>query len=313
MWENYGLIFSDTDLKNIDSSLTFAKSPQFLLVDGTPTFYFTSQCKDSQDKWVSLPYWVSFDASLSLITGFSEKAIVESGSLGAFDEHGIFPFSPIKLDEGYLAYTTGWSRKVSVDIDMAIGVCKSEDGLKFERISDGPIMASSLNEPFLVGDAFVKKFHGAFYMWYIYGDKWVTPQQGNEPERRYRIAQAVSSDGLHWSRGGDYIISVNDQNECQALPTVVFFDGKYQMAFCYRDTFDFRNGGEKSYKLGYAFSTDLVTWSRDDTFINTISSRSKWDSEMQCYPNLFILEGALYCAYNGNGFGKGGFGLAKLL
>ena len=93
MWENYGVIFSDSDLKKIDANLDFAKSPQFVLIKDSPVFYFTTQCRDKQGKWVSLPYWVSFDSSFLNIEGFSKKPVVEKGSLGAFDEHGIFPLN----------------------------------------------------------------------------------------------------------------------------------------------------------------------------------------------------------------------------
>ena len=311
MWENLGQIFSIEDLRNIDSELEFAKSPQFLLIDETPVFFFTSQKKDSTGKWISSPYWVSFNSSFSKVIGFSNKPIIEKGSLGAFDEHGIFPFSPVKIDKKYFAYTTGWSRRKSVDIEMSIGLTISNDGFNFRRVSTGPIMNSSLKEPFLVGDAFVKKFDDVFFMWYIFGDKWIPSKKNGDPQRRYKIAQAVSKDGLHWERDSEYIISAKDYNECQALPTVVLFKNKYHMAFCYRDMFNFRDGGNGSYKLGYAYSNDLGNWIRDDLFLSSISDRNSWDAFMQCYPNLFVYNNSLYCAYNGNYFGKNGFGLAK--
>ena len=33
---------------------------------------------------------------------------------------------------------------------------------------------------------------------------------------------------------------------------------------------------------------------------------------MQCYPNVFEMDNEIYMLYNGNAFGKYGFGLAKL-
>ena len=311
MWKTMGQVFSTFDLKKIDDRLEFAKSPQFLLVNGQPTFFFTSQLRDSVGKWVSLPYWVRFDDDFSKVIDFSKAPILREGLLGSFDEHGIFPFSPLKDNKKFLAYTTGWSRRTSVDIEMSIGVAISDDGLEFKRVSQGPVMTSSINEPFLVGDAFVRKYENRFIMWYIFGDKWFSLGSNKDPQRRYRIAQAESIDGLNWSRNGKYIVSVTDDLECQALPSVVFFRGKYHMAFCFRDMFDFRSGGDKSYKLGYASSFDLKQWHRDDSFIASISERSDWDESMQCYPNFFVFNGSLYCAYNGNEFGKLGFGLAK--
>jgi hypothetical protein len=37
-----------------------------------------------------------------------------------------------------------------------------------------------------------------------------------------------------------------------------------------------------------------------------------WDAGMQCYPNIFHLNGEIYLLYNGNQFGKFGFGIARL-
>jgi hypothetical protein len=38
-----------------------------------------------------------------------------------------------------------------------------------------------------------------------------------------------------------------------------------------------------------------------------------WDSEMMCYPNVFECNKDTYLIYNGNDFGKNGFGIAKLI
>jgi hypothetical protein len=37
-----------------------------------------------------------------------------------------------------------------------------------------------------------------------------------------------------------------------------------------------------------------------------------WDADMQCYPHAFECDGSVYLLYNGNEFGRYGFGLAKL-
>lgn len=311
-WENFGLIFSTDELKKISEDLFFAKSPQFLLLHGVPTFYFATQRRDKSGKWVSAPCFVQYNGLLNEIERIHCDIIEKPGQVGCFDEHGVFPFSPISVGDQVWAYTTGWTRRISVDVDMSIGLCKSQDGFKFERFCDGPIMTHSLKEPFLVGDAFVILVGDTFRMWYIFGDKWLNNPISGIPERRYRIASALSDDGLNWKRNGDHIIAPHDENECQALPSVTYYNGRYHMVFCYRDTFSFRQGGASSYRLGYAYSFDSLTWKRDDSFVAFISARGDWDSEMQCYPNIFVYEDNLYCVYNGNDFGIGGFGLARL-
>ena len=37
-----------------------------------------------------------------------------------------------------------------------------------------------------------------------------------------------------------------------------------------------------------------------------------WDSDMMCYPHLCSVNEKIYLLYNGNNFGKTGFGLAVL-
>lgn len=84
------------------------------------------------------------------------------------------------------------------------------------------------------------------------------------------------------------------------------------MFFCFRHSYDFRKNKNRSYRIGYAVSKDLKSWKRCDEKLGFVLSETGWDSQMQCYPNVFVMEDELYMLYNGNEFGKYGFGLAKL-
>jgi hypothetical protein len=68
----------------------------------------------------------------------------------------------------------------------------------------------------------------------------------------------------------------------------------------------------KTYRIGYAESTDGVDWQRKDNQVGIDVSDAGWDSEMIEYPCVFDHAGERYMLYNGNGFGKTGFGLAIL-
>jgi len=212
-----------------------------------------------------------------------------------------------------LAFTTGWSRRTSVSIEMEIGFAESFDGeATFMKPGlRGPIMSPTPNESCLIGDGFVRFFDGVFHMWYIFGKEW--RRACDEPERFYRIAYARSGDGLNWERDGRYIITPKSDNECQALPTVFNKSGRHHMYFCYRDTFDFRKNKQKSYKLGYAFSVDGINWTRQDDLAGIEGTPGEWDSDMTCYPHVFECDGNHFLLYNGNEFGKHGFGAAVLV
>tara|TARA_Y100001934_G_C11902725_1_gene562961 strand:- start:395 stop:640 length:246 start_codon:yes stop_codon:yes gene_type:complete len=75
---------------------------------------------------------------------------------------------------------------------------------------------------------------------------------------------------------------------------------------------DFRNKKEFSYRIGHASSADLITWNRNDDTFSLNVSKHGWDSQMVCYPHVFEYQKQVYLMYNGNDFGKYGFGIARL-
>lgn len=309
-WIKLGKIFEPQS-----HGLEYAQSPQAIVFDHFIRIYFSTRTIDSTGKFLSDICFVDMSKDFKDIIRISEKNVIPLGELGCFDEHGIFPISPFKFNNKIYAYTTGWSRRVSVSVETSIGLAISQDnGLTFKKRGMGPIMSSTLHEPFLVGDAFVKEYLGSLHMWYIYGTKWITYDEDQIPERVYKIGHATSNDGISWSKEGNAIIpDFIDENECQALPTVFNRNNRYHMYFCYRDAKGFRNDPSKAYRLGYAYSDDLITWTRDESLSGIgREGQDAWDSKMMCYPNTFESDGNVYLLYNGNEFGKYGFGAAKL-
>ena len=57
----------------------------------------------------------------------------------------------------------------------------------------------------------------------------------------------------------------------------------------------------------------MNSWIRDDSRLQFIGEQGNWERDMQCYPNLCQLDEQVYLLYNGNTFGAGGFGVAKLM
>lgn len=84
------------------------------------------------------------------------------------------------------------------------------------------------------------------------------------------------------------------------------------MWYCYRGTKDYRTGRSQSYRIGYAESQDGIHWTRKDECVGIDVSENGWDSEMIAYPYIYKHMDTTYLFYNGNGFGKSGFGYAIL-
>jgi hypothetical protein len=314
-WNKLGKIFDPTEHPLPHNCFAFAQSPQTLVLEDRVRIYFSTREKDSTGKFLSHIAYVDFDKNMQEMLDLSSHTVISLGGLGCFDEHGIFPVNVMPDGDRVLAYTTGWNRKVSVSADASIGLAISYDnGVTFEKHGKGPIMAASLNEPFLVADAFVAMYEGLYHMWYIYGTKWKKFVENEAPDRVYKIAYATSNDGVNWQRDGRLIIEDKlNEDECQALPTVFELDGRYHMYFCYRQAHGFRTESDSAYRLGYAWSDDLLNWNRDDDSAGIAVAEDGWDSKMQCYPHTFKVDGKVYMLYNGNEFGRTGFGLAELV
>jgi predicted GH43/DUF377 family glycosyl hydrolase len=313
---NRGKIFDPTEHTLPAMCEQYAQSPQALVAEDRVRVYFSTRARDGNGKFLSHVAYVDFDSMLEKVISVADRQVISLGELGAFDEHGIFPFNVAPVGNELFAYTSGWSRRVSVSVETGIGIAKSKDGGKtFSRLGPGPVLTASLDEPFLVGDPFVKNFNNSFYMWYIFGTEWREYDENGPPERIYKIGYAMSEDGIAWERANtsQLIADSLGSDESQALPSVIFCKDQYHMFFCFRESYDFRSQADRGYRLGYARSDDLVSWQRHDTLLEAAMSYSDWDNEMQCYPNVFETDGRVFLLYNGNEFGKYGFGLAEII
>jgi hypothetical protein len=315
-WRKLGRIFDPRDFRLANGCVEFAQSPQALVFDEFVRIYFATRSVDeSNGKYRSHIAFVDMKKNLKDVIRTSERTVIPLGKLGCFDEHGIFPMNPLRREDAVYAYTCGWSRRVSVSVETAIGLAVShDDGVTFQKLGDGPVLAASLREPCLVGDAFVKVVGDTFHMWYIFGTGWKRFTESAAPDRTYKIGHAVSADGVTWAReeGRQIIADRLGAEESQALPSVIDISGRHHMVFCYRESRDFRKNRDRGYRIGHAWSDDLVHWTRDDGNPGIKVTEGDWDSDMLCYPHVFACDGKVYLLYNGNEFGRYGFGLAVL-
>ncbi len=311
-----GKIFDPTKFNLPNDCVQFAQSPQALVFDDFVRIYFSTRSVDKYNgKYLSHIAFVDMNKNFRKIIRVSRDTVIGLGKLGCFDEHGIFPMNVVRHGDVIYGYTCGWNRRMSVSVDTAIGLAIShDDGVTFQRIGDGPVLAASLHEPCLVGDGFVKFIKGYFHMWYIFGTGWKQFSSETAPDRTYKIGHAVSVDGINWVKeeARQIIADRLGTDESQALPTVIEIDDRNHMFFCYRQSFDFRNNKDRGYRIGHAYSDDLINWTRDDDHPLLDVTPGDWDSDMLCYPHVFECDGEVYLLYNGNEFGRYGFGLAVL-
>ena len=314
-WKKKGLIFNPTSRYNWMN--THAQVPYSLIMNNNilRVFFSTREKQDINGNFKSYSAYVDLDINnFKNIINVSDHPIITLGSVGEFDEFGSMAGSVCKNNDEYWLYYCGWQRSLSTPYNWAIGLAKSiDDGKSFRKIGPGPIVGPTINEPYLQACPIVYKFPDStcWHMFYLSGVKWIDVQD-NKKESQYFIMHARSKDGVSWERDSKPIIQPLVDDECQTSSSIFYKDGLYHMFFSYRHGVDFRKNIDRSYRIGYAYSHDLINWIRDDSLVGIDVSEDGWDSEMIAYPHVFTYAGKFFMFYCGNDFGKNGFGYAIL-
>jgi predicted GH43/DUF377 family glycosyl hydrolase len=305
-WQKQGLVFGPAN--GSEWMKSHAQVPTPLLGDGFIRVYFSARPERS----LSLTSYVDLDENdPSKILRVNQDPILEPGKPGTFDEHGIMPSCAIRNGDQIYLYYSGWSRGTSVPYTNSTGLAISEDGGDtFRRVSEGPILSKSFHDPYSATSPCVLKEGDAWHMWYCSGTGWL--EIDGKYEHIYDIKYAHSSNGILWSTTGETTIGPGTQLEALTRPFVTSCSDGYHMWFCYRGSRDFRDG-EDAYKIGYASSRDLTNWSRTDAESGIGPSETGWDSKMVAYPAVITVNDRTLMFYNGNGFGREGFGYAELV
>lgn len=235
------------------------------------------------------------------------KPILEPGSLGCFDDSGVIPTSIVNVGNKKLLYYTGINLGVTVKFRASIGLAEWNNMThRFERCFEGPVIDRTKKFPHFVNGPEVHYENNCFRAWFSSCIGWKAEEK--EPKHFYRIEYAESFDGVDWCRDGTVAIDFQDEFEYAiVLPRVIKDESEYKMWFCSRATKEY-----DAYRIRYATSIDGVKWERKDQMIGIDVSENGWDSQMICYPFVFDHNGERYMLYNGNDYGKTGFGIAIL-
>lgn len=310
LWEKKGLIFVPDGRYGWMQS--HAQNPSVLILEDRLRVYFTCRPrKDRDGNVISVTTFIDLNKqNPTEIIYVHDRPVLPLGGLGTFDQFGVMPGCVLRVGNEIWLYYVGWLRCQGVPYNHAIGLAISDDdAVEFRRVDRGPLFGRTLKEPFLQNSPFVLRRSGIFHMWYSSGIEWI--EHAGRMESIYVLMHAKSHDGIRWERESVPCVPYVVDYECQTNPSVIEIDNRFHMWFCYRYGLDFRNA-ERGYRIGYAWSEDLINWYREDDFGKLIPSKEGWDSQMVCYPCVINLDSRVYMFYSGNYFGRDGFGYAVL-
>lgn len=303
-WKKLGQIF-DLKEQNIGWIKSHAMLPTPLLLDDRIRVYFTARDGNGHSR-ISFVDLKREDPGQILYV--HDRPLLEVGKLGTFDDSGTMATCAIRNGDKIYLYYTAYNIRVTVPYSNSIGLAVSSDeGVTFNRMFEGPIVDRNMHEPYFAISPWVTRDNELWHLWYASGTGWVIVN--DKPESLYEIRYAYSKDGIVWQRDNVTCIPPLTPQEANARPTVIKEDSRYKMWFCYRGSWDFRDGTD-SYRIGYAEADDPIHWTRDDSRSGLAHNDEEWDSRMQAYPSIVTADGNKYMFYNGNGFGVAGFGCA---
>jgi hypothetical protein len=246
---------------------------------------------------------VHLDPERARITAIEESPVLRLGEPGTFDQNGTsYPWLVRGADGRLLLYYTGWVPAVLVPWQNDLGLATSADDRYFERVSRAPILPRTNAEPLGIGSVCVLREGDRWRMWYTCFDRW---DLSSRERHWYHIRSAESKNGMDWTDRGRIALSYTAQDEhVFGKPCVLRWGSRYVMWYSYRGS---------SYRIGMADSDDGDLWRRCDGAVGIGASATGWDSEMVCYSHVFSWQGRWFMLYNGNGYGRGGLGLAELV
>lgn len=300
-WIKRGQVFKAAFRTSHPKLLTHAANPLPIHLDGSVYRCFFSS-RDAQNR--SSVGAVDIDLEqLKVVREFKEPFFTH-GPKGSFFADGV------SIGNCYVAGGTqymlfmGWQNPAEAHWRGEIGrlIVTSDLTLKLENTA--PFIGLNEQDSISLSYPWVHKNSATeFHMWFGSTQTW---DAGNG-EMHHTIEHATSTDGHHWTRTQHSIPSEIGVAQAFSRPTVLKAEnGEYRMWFSYRC------GSGRTYRIGQARSKDAKAWNLHlhDAVIPTATNG--WDSEMVEYPFVFEHDQATYMLYNGNGYGKTGFGIAEL-
>jgi hypothetical protein len=258
--------------------------------------------RDSQNR--SSVGFVDVDVIKRELVYVHDKPVFEHGPEDSFYSHGVSIGNCYEAEGDRYILFMGWQCPSGGHWRGDIGRLVLQHDFSLRIDSDKPFMSTDVTDPVSLSYPWViPKENGGYHMWYGSTMTW---DAGNG-DMLHVIKHAASKDGHRWQRDGVAIPYRLGTAQAFSRPSVIGnqHDG-YHMWFSYR------GGAGSTYRIGYAYSRSGATWDLRLKETGIDLSPSGWDSEMIEYPFVFEHRGERLMLYNGNGYGKTGFGIAVL-
>jgi len=225
------------------------------------------------------------------------------GPSDSFYSHGVSIGNAYQVGSTWYMLFMGWQQPKGEHWFGEIGRLIVNSDFSLSLDSNEPFFGLDKEDPISLSYPWVEKLGDQYQMWYGSTIEW---DVGND-EMLHIIKSATSEDGHTWRKTGKAIPYSIGHAQAFSRPTVLAQkDMPLTMLFSYR------SGDGSSYKIGSSVCAPDSKW-QEVKDVSSLSAASKgWDSQMQEYPFVWQHKDQVHILYNGNDFGKSGFGIATL-
>jgi hypothetical protein len=296
-WKKMGRVFCP-DCNNAKLR-SHASNPLALHLEGD-IFRVLYSGRDEQNR--SSVGFVDIDISRRTVVYSHPEPIFVHGDRGSFFSHGVSIGNLYVCRGNQFILFMGWQVCPGEHWRGDIGRLALHDKKDLVLTPDYSLLGRDEEDPISLSYPWVILDQGILKMWYGSTVCW---DAGNG-EMIHIVKYATSTDGVNWQKHGQAIPYEVGVAQAFSRPSVVVGNDGYHMWFSYRD------GKGTKYRIGYAHSSDGLCWETELNRSGIEISDSGWDSEMIEYPFVFDHKGQRFMLYNGNDYGRTGFGLAVL-
>jgi hypothetical protein len=300
VWEKLGLIYKVKNSNRHEKLISHAANPLPVHINGDVYRIFYSG-RDSHNR--SSVGAVDIDIKKRKIVQDYEDPFFVHGPENTFYADGISIGNCYMVEGNSYMLFMGWQNPIDSHWRGDLGRLVVHSDLTLSLDSIEPIIQTSQIDPLSFSYPYVLESpNGGFDMWYGSTQTW---DAGNG-EMLHVINHAYSTNGHDWKPTG--LAVPNELGVAQAFsrPSVSKSSRGHEMWFSYR------SGSGEKYRIGYATSENGSSWTLDLENSGIDVSKNGWDCEMIEYPFVFDHDEKTYMLYNGNDYGRSGFGLAVL-
>ena len=302
-WEKIGFIYKPKNESDLWLSHSMAPAP--IIINNSTIRIFMGGWDSNQ---VSRIYFIDVDSDNPRnVKKIAQLPILEVGEDGCFDDNGVFPAHVYRHGEYIYLYYTGFQKLKKIAFSNFGGLAISRDnGDTFERVSKAPVMDRQDEGLYTRAGTSILVKNRVFHTCYSVGNSWMFVKGKERPV--YSVNYIVSKDGKSFGNLGKEIISI-DPNVEHGLGRPQICEFKDFILVFYTRRFI-----NHKYGMGVALSSDFKNWERIDHWLDPISHgpHGDFDSDMVYFPAFIDTGKNQFLFYNGNGYGKDGFGFAQL-